>query len=184
MNDVELLSAISDIIKRDLSDTLTEMGFGNRANNNQSAFKKTEQLLWNYTRFHELIKNKEEQIQEVLDCGLRTKSKDICEYHCGGGTVQGITTVQDTVQEVVDAIQYDILWVRQCLERLELALDIVRKDPDYPIVEDYYFHGVTLNDLAVEYETTMPTIARRKNALVRQIALHLFPQDAISEMLN
>lgn len=179
MTDTELLESIREIIR----DELTDLGLRKPPSETMSAFKKTEQLLWHYEEFVELINNKREQIADIQRYGVPGKSKDITEYHGDGGFVQG-GTVQGTVQGAIDTLKTDIAFVQSCVDRINCALEAVKDMPDKDMVRDYYNLGYTGEELAQKYGTSVPTAFKRKNAVVRQIALYLFPEDAIKELIS
>lgn len=187
MTDSQLLEHIDNKIKAALRETFDSFGIAERIKtvSEQNTFKKVEQILWNYPLFKQIIWDKEEQIVEVQEHGLRTKSPSITEYsNCGGGTVQGLSTVQETVQGVVQSLVQDILWLTQTIEKIDLALDKVRESEHYDILESYYFRNESRDSLAARYGVDVKTISRRKSILVRTMAIYLFPQEVVTDIME
>ena len=147
-------------------------------------YKRMEQILYNYGEFENIIREKEKQIEEVLANGLPQSSKGILEYHPTGGSIEGINIEEETIQAVVRALQEDIVWVRQVLQRIEYALDGVKNETGYDILRDYYFNGLTVENLIEKYKLSKPTILSKKSRLVRKMAMILFPQDMFYEMMG
>lgn len=147
-------------------------------------YKRMEQILYNYKTFSDIIVEKERQIKEILENGLPERSKSILEYSPTGGSIEGIAIEEETVQSVVNALQEDIVWVKQVLERIDLALDAVENDTGYNILRAYYFDGYTIEECAKEYSINPRTVMSRKNKLVRRLAMTLFPKDMFYEMME
>lgn len=147
-------------------------------------YKRMEQILYNYGEFDNIIREKEKQIEEVLANGLPQSSKSILEYHPTGGSIEGVNIEEETVQAVVRALQEDIVWVRQVLQRIEYALGTVENEVGYELLSDYYFDGLTIENLVEKYELNKNTVMSRKNKLVRKLAMILFPQDMFYEMIG
>lgn len=147
-------------------------------------YKRMEQILYNYGEFDNIIREKEKQIEEVLANGLPQSSKSILEYHPTGGSIEGISIEEETVQAVIRALQEDIVWVKQVLQRIEYALETVENESGYDLLTDYYFECMTLEKLSEKYQLDPRTITKRKNKLVRKLAMILFPQDMFYEMMG
>lgn len=181
MTDLELVEHIRTAV----SEEFNKLGIAERVKPTiDNPFKRVEQLLWNYHLFTGIIREKESQIADVLESGIPNKSKSILEYSPSGGGSSGVVLEEETVESVVSALQADIIWVQQVIKRIDLALDTVRESPDFQMMCDYYMGGYDLETLATKYCMDRKTVASRKNKLVRQIAIHLFPKETLDELVG
>ena len=62
-------------------------------------------------------------------------------------------------------------------------MDALKSDPYYKILEMRYFEGRTQEDIALEFGVTQVTISTNKSRLVKALAMRLFPDQVIGEML-
>ena len=188
MTDTQLLELLGKVVDETITRKFEELGVAQKVKpiSEQDAFKKTEQVLWNYPIMFQLIKDKEEQIAEIKANGLRTTSASITQFlgNSGGGTPEGLQTREEAIEGVVTGIRQDILWLCQTLERIDLALANIESDPDFGIIRDYYFKNIVRDEIALAIGVDVKTVSNRKNKLVRKLALHLFPRDVITEMLG
>lgn len=185
MTDAKLITEIKVAVDEAISKTFEQFGIGKTTKLTRiDPYKRMEQILYNYGEFQSIIEEKEKQIQEILENGLPERSKSILEYSPTGGAIESIAIEEETVQSVVRALQEDIVWVRQVLERIDLALETVCKHRDYMLVEDYYFGGMSRDELAGKYGLDPRTVMKRKNNLVKRLAMTLFPQEMFYEMME
>ena len=185
MTDAKLITEIKIAVDEAISKTFEQFGIGKTTKLTRiDPYKRMEQILYNYGEFQSIIEEKEKQIQEILENGLPERSKSILEYSPTGGAIEGIAIEEETVQSVVNALQEDIVWVKQVLERIDLALDAVENDTGYNILRAYYFDGYTIEECAKEYSINPRTVMSRKNKLVRRLAMTLFPKDMFYEMME
>lgn len=181
MTDLELVEHIRTAVAEEFS----KLGIAERVKQPiDNPFKRVEQILWNYPLFKGIVTEKQSQIDEVLESGIPSKSKSILEYSPHGGSSGGVVLEEETVESVVSALQADIVWVQQVIKRIDLALDTVRESPDFQMMWDYYIEGYDLETLATMYGMDRKTVASRKNKLVRQIAIQLFPKDTLDELVG
>lgn len=70
------------------------------------------------------------------------------------------------------------------LTHLEKALDKIKDDPDFEIIDMKYFQQMTHEEIAEFIDVDPKTVTRRKNKIVKRLSFILFPSEAISELLN
>lgn len=185
MSDLELMEHLNNIVGNTIREIFNEYGVKNKIKtNDMNAFKKTEQLLWNYDAFVNLIEVKKEQIAELQASGVPQKSKSITEFNPGGGYTGGFETPEEQADAVINHLMEDIKWIRAAIDKVDLAIATVKDDPDYPLVVRYYVEGERISDIAAEYGVEQPTISMRKNRLVRKMSMYLFPKEVIGELLD
>ena len=185
MTDAKLITEIKVAVDEAISKTFEQFGIGKITKLTLiDPYKRMEQILYNYGEFQSIIEEKERQIQEILENGLPERSKSILEYSPTGGAIEGIAIEEETIQSVVNALQEDIVWVKQVLERIDLALKAVENDTGYSVLRAYYFDGHTIEDCANEFSFNPRTVMNRKNKLVRRLAMTLFPKEMFYEMME
>lgn len=181
----EQLEYIGTTVKEAVNEAFEQLGIGKKVKlTENSPFKRVEQILWNYTKFQGIVEEKEAQIREVLATGMIPKKTNPFEYNPSTNVVNGVTTDEETVEAVVNALQADIVWVQQVIARIDLALDTVRNSVDFDLLCDYYFGGMDLESLGLKYSMDRKTAARHKNALVRDISIQLFPKETLTDIVG
>ena len=150
----------------------------------KSAYQKTEQLLYNYSGFKRIVKEKELEIETLRKYGVPQKSTSIVEYSPGSGTVKGIVLEEDAVEAAVRNVQASVQDTVQVISLIDKCMDSLKYDPYYSILEMRYFEGRTQEDIADELGCSQKTISINKNRLVKELSMRLFPNQAINEMLH
>lgn len=185
MTDTKLLEQISKSVEAAIKDAFKELGIESKVKvDNQNAFKKTEQILWNYPMFKDVIQNKYEQIEEIKKYGVPTKSKSILEYQSGGSISQGLETTDEIISGAVNNIMEDINWLKNAIYKIDRALDSIKTDDTNNIIKRYYFDKESLNELAISLKVEASTVSKWKNKLVRKVSVYLFPKDVVSDLLE
>ena len=83
-----------------------------------------------------------------------------------------VRSVEESVHDIVQAIEL----IDNCMASLS-------SDPYYDILEMRYFEGRTQEDIADYYKCSQVTISKNKSRLVKELALKLFPNQVIKEMM-
>ena len=150
----------------------------------KSAYSKTEALLYNYNGFKRIIHERKLEIETLRRCGVPKKSTSIVEYTPKSGTVHGITLEDDTVEHMIANVERSVEGTVQVISLIDRGMDALRGDPYYCILEMRYFEGRTQEDIADHLGCSQVTISKNKNRLVRELSMRLFPDQAITEMLE
>lgn len=146
--------------------------------------KRTEELLSIFPNLNKIVSDKLEQIDTILEYGLPQKSPSIMEYHASTGKISRLTLEEETIESVVGALQCDIVFVNNIINRVMIALNTVKDERDYDILTGYYFDGKTLDTLSEQFGVDKTTILRRKNALVKKVCEQLFPKEAFGNVFD
>ena len=150
----------------------------------KSAYAKTEALLYHYNGFKRLVKERELEIETLRKCGVPKKSPSIVEYTSKSGVVHGITLEDDTVDIMIGNVQRSVEGTVQAISLIDKSMEALKDDPYYCILEMRYFEGRTQEDIADHLGCRQVTISKNKNRLVRELSMRLFPNQAITEMLE
>jgi hypothetical protein len=145
-------------------------------------FKDTEILLYNYP----ILKEKVELDEELLldpDSVIfpKEKSKDIVRYSSSGNG-PGFDIGQYT-----ESVKLSMMKTRAEVSRIERALNQIRDDKYYRVIELKYFdkkdsqESYTYDDIAEILDKDVRTIRRNKNRLKSKLKLYLFGADALTK---
>lgn len=147
-----------------------------------SAFQKTEKLLYNYNQFKKVIEKKQEQIEMIAAIGLSNRSKSI--------VIVPTTKTFDTrtpgekAEDRIEEIQASMVQMQWYIQLIDDALDKISADQYFDIIRLKYFEGQTVENISYELECDPSTVTRNKNRLVDILKIHLFPDDSIMELFD
>ena len=175
---------LEKLIKETVKTTIEELGIGKQPlKEERNSYQKTELLLWNYRGFQRVIKEKQEQIEQIKKYGVPHKGSAVHTY-CGDNTVHGISTVDETGDDAVHTVQRSVQELMQVIHMIETGLSGMKNDPYYSILEMRYFDGLGQEDMAKVLNCTQQNISYHKNRLVRELSLRLFPNEVAKELLQ
>lgn len=150
----------------------------------KSAYAKTEALLYNYNGFKRILLEKEAEIENIKKFGVPKRSASIVEYSVHGGIPQGIVldeeSVDAAIQNVLDSVQGTV----QAIRLIDKHMAALKNDPYYCILEMRYMQGRTQEDIATELNCSQVTISKNKSRLIKELAMRLFPDQSMKEMMN
>lgn len=149
----------------------------------KTAFQKTEALLFNYMGFKRVVQEKEREIEEIRAYGV-PRSCAVHEFVKGGTVQKGIVLEEESVEAAVATVQRSVQGTVQAIALIDKCMAALKNDPYYKVLEMRYFEGRTLEDIGVTLNCTSMTISRNRTRLVKELSLRLFPDQAISEMMN
>ena len=173
---------VKEVIKETAAEVIRSLKQENLLKDNKrNPFQKTEQLLYNYQNFKNVITDKEEQIQQIREIGLSKKSKDIT---CYGGSGFEQTSEMEKIEDRIEAIQNSIALTKHFISLVDSALDKIADDPYFELIEMIYFQEKTREEIAEYYNRDVTTIWRNKRRLINQLKISLFSDEVIQELFN
>jgi DNA repair exonuclease SbcCD ATPase subunit len=143
----------------------------------KNLFKQTELRLYAYP---ELQGNIEKYNRDIQDLRQETpgRSKDIVFFSMHGG---GTRLSADEIQEArIMILQKKIYRDQTEIDEIDYALQAVRNDDYYPIIEMKYFKGKNDDEIALEVSCDPSTVRRNKSRLVRKIEIKLYGAEVVS----
>lgn len=149
----------------------------------KTAYQKTEQLLFNYMGFVRIVEERKAEIETLRKYGVPQKSLSIVEYTPGGGLPKGLCMEEEAVEAAVRNVEASVHDTVQAIELIDRCMASLANDPYYDILEMRYFEGRTQEDIADYYNCSQVTISKNKSRLVKELALKLFPDQVIREMM-
>ena len=180
----ELLNLIDHTVKKAVVETITDLKRQNLiTHGKQTPFQKTETLLFNYNNFKAVIKDKEEQIEELRQYGLRKKSSSIPTFSGSTGLIE-VKSDAEKAEEKIEAIEFSISTTRNFIRIIDDAINCLKDDPYYDVIRLRYFDNVSMEDLAVHFGCDVSTIRRNKNRLINLLQIRLFSDEVIQQIFH
>jgi len=152
----------------------------------KTAYQKTEQLLFNYNGFKRIVQERQQEIIDLRTYGIPQK----ITATIGGERVQtsrsnvGIVLPEDAVEDAVRTVERSVEGTVQAIALIDKCMAALKDDPYYKILEMRYFEGRTQEDIALCFGCSQVTISNNKSRLVRELAMRLFPNQVIDEMIR
>jgi len=150
--------------------------------NRQSAFQKTEILLYNYKNFNDAIKEKKLQVKEVKAYGIKGKSKSITSFSSGNSFT--IKDEDEKIDDKVSQIENSIMVTKNLISVIDKALEKLHDDPYFDIIKLKYFDKKKSEEIAECFDIDISTVSRNKNRLINVLKIYLFSDEAITEMFS
>lgn len=150
----------------------------------QTAYQKTEKLLFKYMDFVDIINQRKLEIESLRRYGVPQRSLSIVEYSPGSGVQPGLCLEEEAVEAAVRNVEESVHDIVQAVELIDKCMASLATDPYYDILEMRYFEGRTQEDIADYYNCSQVTISKNKARLVKELALKLFPNQVIKEMMS
>lgn len=174
---------INKYIEKTAVAVVAELKKQNMMNKNKfTPFQKTENLLYNYNNFLAAIKDKGDQIKAIQAAGLPKKSKSITVF--SGSTSMNTDSEIERIEDKLEALRSSILLTRKFIEIIDAALDKIKDDPYFEIIDLKYFKGCSREDIADYFEVDVSTITRNKNRLIDTLKIILFSDEVILELFS
>jgi len=150
--------------------------------NKQTAFQKTEQLLYNYMNFKQVIADKQKLIEQIKQEGIQKRSKSIVNFT---GNYQ-LDTRNDfeKAQDQIEALENSIRITKRCIAMIDDALSKISNDKYYDLIRLRYFEGKSREEIAEYFDVDVATISRNKSRLIDTLKIHLFSDEVICEIFR
>lgn len=156
-----------------------------KANLEKTAYQRTEQLLFNYNNFKKVIRQKEQEIEDIRKYGVPEQGSIVVQYggNCGGKP-RGIVLDEERVEAAIKNVRQSMESTVQAVALIDKSMATLNFDPYYKILEMRYFEGRTQEDIAIEFNCTQQNIAYHKSRLIKELSIKIFPDKVIDEYLN
>lgn len=150
-----------------------------------NTYQKTEQLLYNYNNFKEVIKDKQELIAQIKMIGVPKTSCSVIPMPQDTG-FRYTPTEAEKEESKISALESSITLTKNYIKIIDKALKTIQDDPYYMVIEKCYFEGKKHSAVANEWFTPIDetTIGRNKNRLVKKLSIYLFSDDVIRELYS
>lgn len=183
---MQIEEIISETIESTVKATIDEIeNRGMMKKKNVSTFKKTEQLLYNYNAFNEVVLDKKDMIKQIKEVGLSKKSGSIIPMPEDLGFKE-MKSESEKENDAIESLKRSIETTERFIKLIDNALETISNDPYFEVVKMHYFQGMKYASIADKWPVTIDesTICRNKNRLVKKMSIYLFSDEVINEMLN
>jgi len=178
---------LADMVAIAVVNALEEKNVIGKASNKKgekTAYQKTEQLLYNYRGFQRIVEERMKEIEELRVHGVPQKCGAVGERVQNGNLPQGIVLPEESVENAVRTVEDSVQGTVQAIALIDKCMAALQGDPYYRILEMRYFEGRTQEDIALVYGVSQVTISNNKSRLVKELAMRLFPNQVVHEMLQ
>lgn len=184
IKEIDLEKTINKAAKETAEEVISLLKNNRMINDSKNYYKKVEKILYNYNNLKEAIKEKDEEIEELKQYGLREKSKSVTMYGGSGGIEEDkFLANMERYQEKMARYEYEKKEIIRYLARIDRALNKIKKSKYYKIIELKYLKPCEINEkrisneeLAKIFDVDRRTIERNKSKLINNIATILFPE--------
>lgn len=144
-----------------------------------NSYQKTELLLRNYKHFKNVITNKDKKIAEIRAEGIVKKGQL-------GETKGSFTYVSELerIEDKIERFERKLIKMIDSIEMLEKALEKIKKDDYYEIIELYYFENKSRMEISEELCVDPATVSRNRKRLIDILKADIFPDDFLDEIVG
>ena len=144
-------------------------------------FQKTEKLLSELSLLKGAIDSKNMLIEDLKKEGISIQKRET------GVNVQSSKIYLSELEKVenrIEKLQEEITRIENVVNMVERALDTIRNDKYYNIIEMKYFEDLTFENIAEKLNISVRTAKRHKNFMIRQLQIIIFSDDVLKSILN
>ena len=144
-------------------------------------FQKTEKLLSELSLLKGAIDSKNMLIEDLKKEGISIQKKET------GVNVQASKVYLSELEKVenkIEKLEEEIARIGNVVNMVERALDTIKNDKYYKIIEMKYFDELTFEHISEKLKISVITAKRYKNKMIRQLQLVIFSDDVIKNILN
>ncbi|EKQ57053.1 MULTISPECIES: hypothetical protein [unclassified Clostridium] len=156
---------------------IEELKVQNMIRRELSYYKRVELLLYNYENLKDAVKQKDEDIQHIEKHGLPQSSGSIVVYQTAGGGI----SPEDRYLQLIEKYKAEKIETQRDLTRIENALDKIRDDKYFDIIQLKYLNLQkdkleTDEKIAERLEKDQSTVTRNRKRLMNKLITILFPE--------
>lgn len=134
----------------------------------------TRELLYNYKRFKCILADKIKLLEEVEKYGLPSRSSSVSVYP----TSPTNDSKDDVKEEYIKTLQHQIKSLERHISAIDGALDTIKPDKYYKIIEYKYFSNLSCRQIGEIYYLDKSNVCRQDKRLLKELARCLFPNNA------
>ena len=144
-------------------------------------FQKTEKLLSELALLKGAIDSKNMLIEDLKKEGISIQKR---ETRVNVQSSKVYLSELEKVENRIEKLQEEIVRIENVISMVERALNTIRNDKYYNIIEMKYFEDLTFEDIAEKLNISVRTAKRHKNFMIRQLQLIIFSDDVLKSILN
>lgn len=136
----------------------------------KDTFKATEARLYAYPILKLRIKDKQEELVEIQNIGVRKKSKSIVRYQKSGVRL----SEEEITEAIVKDIEAQIAGDEKECETIEKAVSLLGGDPYQDLIKYKYFQSKRDDEIGEILHCDARTVRNHKSRLVNRISVFLY----------
>ena len=144
-------------------------------------FQKTEKLLSELSLLKGAIDSKNMLIEDLKKEGISIQKR---ETRVNVQSSKVYLSELEKVENRIEKLQEEITRIENVVNMIERALDTIRNDKYYNIIEMKYFEDLTFENIAEKLNISVRTAKRHKNFMIRQLQIIIFSDDVLKSILN
>lgn len=144
-------------------------------------FQKTEKLLSELSLLKGAIDSKNMLIEDLKKEGISIQKKKT-EVNVQASKIY--LSELEKVENRIEKLKEEIVRIENVVNMVERALDTIRNNKYYDIIEMKYFDELTFEHISEKLDISVITAKRYKNKMIRQLQLVIFSDDVIKNILN
>ncbi len=170
------LEAIREYRKEEMETTIKAIQDNKHQEEGKNYFKETEILLYNYPALKLKVAQDEEFLYnpDAEATPDKRKSKDIVRFS-SSSRGHGLD-----IDRYTQGVKSSMMRTKQEVLRIERALETIKEDAYYCIIEYKYFDEMNFQDIAEQLDKDESTCRRNKNRLINKLKIMLFGADALN----
>lgn len=177
-----IATAVVNALKKD-NTSFGELRASVNTATNKSACAKTEALLYNYMGLKRIVQEREQEIADIYEHGVPTSCGTVEERVQKSHVQTGIVLPEESVESAVRSIRASMQDALKAISMVEKGMKALRDDTYYRVLEYQYFECRTQEEIARLLGCSQVTVSKNKNRLVRELAMRIFPEQAVQELL-
>ena len=127
---------------------------------------KIESVLREYLALKSELELKEMELKEIYKNGLIGKSVSILEYSSPTGTVGGLERIVVSKEQRIKHLKYEIGALKRKIALIDAALKDIEKDRYFDIIGLFYWHNLSIGEIAARLNCHRSTVERNKERLL------------------
>lgn len=170
--------------KQIVQEVLSELKRKNLIFTAKNSYESTEKILFGFKALPEALELIEDEIKNLqkelnkLKPENSIKSKTLVLNEEEGTYVYGNETLETRISELKQIAAK----TKSQIRLVNRALDKIRNDKYYDIIELYYFQGQKIPVISELLDKSDGTISNNKNRLINQLKVYIFPDTYIKEL--
>ena len=144
-------------------------------------YQETEKALKNYAYNKIMMEKNNKRIKDILDKGLNEQIRRVTTERVKGGKIE----YKGVPEKEIDRIEYlqkENIKLEKRIIRIENALECIKNEPNYKILEMRYFNKYTLEEIEVETGLSIKTIRNHLKKMVKILQNLIFQEILLQEI--
>jgi RNA polymerase sigma factor (sigma-70 family) len=93
-----------------------------------------------------------------------------------------VKSESEKAEEKIERIELSIKTTKNFIKIIDDAIDTLKDDPYYELIDMRYFKGRTREEIAEYFDCDVSTVNRNKNRLINLLQIRLFSDEVIQQI--